>query len=252
MFLQWSSTKGGQAIMIHKKHGASGVVGYRKLWKSSCQKPQDRFQYYLAGMFLWWPSTKIVQAVMICQKTWLPGGLDLFSLYICVENFKKFLVRNHQTNFNITWQQCSFGDPVPRLFKPSWFIEKNGRQGAMAYFPYIAIYILYSYIKKLLVRNLWTKIVQSVMIHEKNIAARDRAYFPYIVNFKNLLVRNQRTNFNIIWQKCSHGDPLPRFFKPSWFIKKLGLQGRGLLSLYIYIENFKTLLLVETTGLISI
>ena len=34
--------------------------------KSSCQKPLDQFQYYLAEMFPWWPFTKIVQAIVIC------------------------------------------------------------------------------------------------------------------------------------------------------------------------------------------
>ena len=64
----------------------------------------------------------------------------------------------------------------------------------------------------------------------------------YIENFKNLLVRNHWTTFNIILQKCSFGDPLPRLFKPFGFVKKHGCQGRGLFSLYIYIENFKNLL----------
>ena len=41
----------------------------------------------------------------------------LFSLYIYTENFKILLVRNHLTDFNITWQECSFGDSLPRLFK---------------------------------------------------------------------------------------------------------------------------------------
>ena len=49
----------------------------------------DWFQYNLAGMILWWPSAKIVQAVMIRQKTWPLVGPSLFSLYICIENFKK-------------------------------------------------------------------------------------------------------------------------------------------------------------------
>ena len=41
---------------------------YRKLLKSSCQKPLDRFQYNLAEMFLLRPSTKIIQADVIRQK----------------------------------------------------------------------------------------------------------------------------------------------------------------------------------------
>ena len=76
----------------------------------------------------------------------------------------------------------------------------------------------------------------------KNMAARGRGLFSlyiYIENFKNLLVRNHWTDFNIILQKCSFGDPLPRLLKPFGFVKKHGRQGRGLFSLYIYIENFK-------------
>ena len=34
--------------------------------------------------------------------------------------------------------------------------------------------------------------------------------YIYIENFKNLLVRNRWTDFHIILQKCSFGDPLPR------------------------------------------
>ena len=66
--------------------------------------------------------------------------------------------------------------------------------------------------------------------------------YIYIENFKNLLVRNHWTDIHIILQKCSFGDPLPRLIKPFGFVKKHGRQGRGSFSLYIYIENFKNLL----------
>ena len=71
-----------------KKHGCQGaglifpIYLYRKLKKSSCQKPQDRFPYNFAEMFLWWSSTKIVQAIWICQKTWPPGGGLIFPIYL--------------------------------------------------------------------------------------------------------------------------------------------------------------------------
>ena len=122
-------------------------------------------------------------------------GRGLFSLYICIENFKNLLVRNHRTDFNIILQKCSFGDPLPRLFETFGFVKKHGRQGAGLIFP---IYI-------------------------------------YIKNFKNLLVRNHWTSFNIILQKCSFGDPLPRLFKPYGFVKKHGHQGAGLIfPIYLY------------------
>ena len=73
----------------------------------------------------------------------------LFSLYVCIENFKTLLVRNHWTDFHMILQKCSFGDPVARLFKPFGFVKKHGRQGVGggggggerggAYFPYISI-----------------------------------------------------------------------------------------------------------------
>ena len=103
--------------------------------KSSCQKPLDRFQYNFAEMFLWWSSTKIVQAIWIRQKTWPPGGWAYFPYIIYIENFKNLLVRNHWTDFNIILQKCSFGDPLPRLFKPFGFVKKHGRQGAGLIFP---------------------------------------------------------------------------------------------------------------------
>ena len=87
---------------------------------------------------------------------------------------------------------------LPRLFKPFGFVKKRGRQRGRSLF---SLYI-------------------------------------YMENFKNLLVRNQLTDFNIILQKCSFGDPLPRLFKPFGFVKKHDRQGRSFFSLYIYMEKF--------------
>ena len=150
-------------------------------------------------MFLWWSFTKIFRAIW--SKNMAARGRGLFSLYIYIENFKNLLVRNHWTDFHIILQKCSFGDPLPRLFRSFAFVKKHGRQGRALFSLYI-----------------------------------------YIENFKSLLVRNHKTDFNIILKKCSFGDPLPRLFKPFGFVKKHGRQGRGLFSLYIYIENFKNLL----------
>ena len=145
-------------------------------------------------MFPCWLSTKIVQVIVIHQKTWPPGGGAYFSLYIYIEKFKNFLVRNQWTDFNITWQECFFGDPLSRLFKPARFV--------------------------------------------KNMAARGRgivSLYIYIENFKNLLVRNRWIKFIVTWQECCFVDLLPRLFKPSWYIKKHGRQGSGLIfRIYLY------------------
>ena len=149
-------------------------------------------------MILGWSSFKIIQMVPVhCIS-----GSQKLKIDFLTKNLKNFLIRNHWTEFNIILQKCSFGDPLPRLFKPFGFVKKHGRQGAGLIFP---IYI-------------------------------------YIENFKNLLARNHWTDFNIILQKCSFGDLLPRLFKPFGFFKKHGHQGAGLITLYIYIENFKNLL----------
>ena len=103
-------------------------------------------------MFLWWSSTKIVQAIWILQKTWPPGGGAYFPYIIYIKNFKNLLVRNHWTDFNIILQKCSFGDPLPRLFKPFGFVKKHGRQWAGLFPPYIYV----ENFKSLLVRNHWT------------------------------------------------------------------------------------------------
>ena len=136
------------------------------------------------------------------SKNMAARGWGLFSLYIYIENLKNLLVRNHWTNFHIILQKWVCGDPLPRLFKPFGFV--------------------------------------------KNMAARGQGLFSlyiYVENLKNLLVRNPWTDCNIIWQKCSFGDPLLRLFKPFGFVKKHGRQGAGLIfPIYIYVENFKNLL----------
>ena len=53
--------------------------------------------------------------------------------------------------------------------------------------------------------------------------------------FKNLLVRNHWTDFNIILQKCSFSDPQGRLFKPFGFVKKHGRQGGAAYFPYISI-----------------
>ena len=136
-------------------------------------------------MILGWSSFKVVQMVPVhCISRSQELKIDFL-----IKNLKNLLVRNHWTNFNIILQKCSFGDPLPRLFKPFGFVKKHGHQGGRGLF---SLYI-------------------------------------YIENFKNLLVPNHWTDFNIILQKCSFYDPLQRLFKPFGFVKKHGHQGAGLI-----------------------
>ena len=150
------------------------------------------------------------------SKNMAARGQGLFSLYIYIENFKNLLVRNHQTDFNIILQKYSFGDPLPRLFKPFGFVKKHGRQGPELIFPiylYRKLKNFLSSCQKPLDRFpytfaemfLWwssTKVVQAILICQKAWPPGGGAnsVYIYVENFKNLLVRNHWTNFHIILQ----------------------------------------------------
>ena len=55
-------------------------------------------------------------------------GRGLFSLYSCIKHFKNLFVRNHWTNFNITWQKCSFGDPLSRFSSSRYDVSKKKKK----------------------------------------------------------------------------------------------------------------------------
>ena len=64
------------------------------------------------------------------SKNMVPRGHGLFSLYICIKHLKNVFVRNHWTDFNITWQKCSFGDPLSRFSSSHHGASKqHGRWG---------------------------------------------------------------------------------------------------------------------------
>ena len=129
------------------------------------------------------------------SKNMAARGRGLFSLYIYIENFKKSSCQKPLDRFQYNFAEMFL-----------WLSS--------------------------------TKIVQAISIRQKTWPPGGRAYFPYIIyieKFKNLLVRNHWTDFNIILQKCSLGDPRGRLFKPFGFVKKNGRQGAGLIfPIYLY------------------
>ena len=89
-----------------------------------------------------------------------------------------------------------------------------------------------------------TKIVEAIMIHQKVWPPGGKAYFPYMSIYetsKKLFIRKYWTDFSIIWQKCSLV-----MFKPSWFVKKHGHQGVGLIFPIYQCRKLK-IFLSETT-----
>ena len=148
-------------------------------------------------------------------------GRGLFSLYIYIENFKNLLVRNHWTDFNIILQKCSFGDALPRLFKPFGFVKKHGRQGAGLTFPmYLDRKLKKSSCQKPLDRfhyNLkemfpcWpsTKIVQVIMIHQNTWPPGGGAYFSLYIYIEKFSCQKPMGRFQyslagmFLWWPCT-------------------------------------------------
>ena len=115
-------------------HPLSVCPFVHNLSTTSPPKPLIGFLPNFTGMILAWSSFKIVQMVRFHIE--VTGAKNRF----LTKNLKNLLVRNHWTDFNIILQKCSFGEPLPRLFKPFGFVKKHSRQGALsAYFPYISI-----------------------------------------------------------------------------------------------------------------
>ena len=152
-----------------------------------------------------------------------------------IEKFKNFLVRNQWTDFNITAGMFLWW-PSTNIVQAGIIRQKTWPLGGGAYF-YLYIYI--ENFKNLLVRNRWIEFIvtwqeccfgdlqdcSSPHDTSKNMATRGRGLFSVYIcieNFKILLVRNHLTDFNITWQECCFGDPVPRLFKQSWFGKKHG------------------------------
>ena len=107
-------------------------------------------------MFLWWLSTKIVQAVMIGKKNMAARGGAYFPYISIYKTFKIILSETIGQIFNITRQECFFGDPLPELFKPSWFVQIQNRQWGWGQGRGRGLFSLYIYIEKfinLLVSN---------------------------------------------------------------------------------------------------
>ena len=45
------------------------------------------------------------------------------------KRLKRLLLLNQKMDFEIIIQECSLGDPLPKLLKQFRYVEQNGRQG---------------------------------------------------------------------------------------------------------------------------
>ena len=142
---------------------------------------------------------------------------------------------------------CSLGDPFQKLIVKFWFVKTfgSGEWGATCtiqksrnslkifssetagrilelfhrYVPWVTLFINCS----------WN------FDPSKNVALVNGGYLHYTEIkefFKNLLLWNRWSDFEIISQGCSLGDPFQNSFVKFWSIKKCGPGEWGLLALY--------------------
>ena len=142
MFPWWPSTKIVQVIMIRQKTWLPGGRAYfpyisiYKTLKIFFSETKGPISIQLGRNVSLVTLYKDCSSHHDSSKNIAARGRGLFSLYIYIENLyiKNLLVRNSWTEFNVTWQECCFGDLLPRLFKPSWYVKNHGPQGGGAYF----------------------------------------------------------------------------------------------------------------------
>ena len=112
----------------------------------------------------------------------------LVSIYIYIENFKNLLVRNRWIEFNVTWQECSFGEFYQDCSRPHDMSKNMAARGRGLFFSQKTLKFFLSettgLISILLGRNvsLVTFYQDCSSNHDssKNMAARGGAYFSYI------------------------------------------------------------------------
>ena len=104
---------------------------------------------------------------------------------------KNLLLRNRWSDFEIISQECSLGDSFQKLFAKFWSAQKHGSD-------------------------------------EWGLLGLHRDMKKFL---KNLLLRNCWSDFEIISQECSCGDPFQKLFAKFWSIHKHGSGEWGLLAL---------------------
>ena len=202
-------------------------------------------------MILGWSSFKVVQMVPVhCISRSQELKIDFLT-----KNLKNLLVRNNWTDFNIILQKCSFGDPLPRLFKPFGFVKRHGRQGAGLIFPMYLYRKLYkkSSCQKPLDRFqcnfaemfLWwssTQIVQAIPICQsssKNMAAWGAGLiFPmylYRKLYKKSSCQKPLDRFQCNFAEMFHWWSSTKIVQAIWICQKTWPPGGGAYFPYISI-----------------
>ena len=182
-----------------------------------------------------------------------------FLHYMDMKKFlKNLLLWNCWSDFEINSQECSLGDPFQKLlrnFDPSIKMALvNG--GCLHYMD----------MKKFLKNLLWNRWSDFEIISQEcslgdpfkkcsrnfdpsiNMAVVNGGFLHYMDMkkfLKNLLLQNRLSEFEIILQECSLGDPFQKVFAKFWSTKKHGSDELGLLALYRDMKKFLKNLLLQ-------
>ena len=86
----------------------------------------------------------------------------------------------------------------------------------------------------------FSKIVREILIRQKHVALVNGGFLHYTEMkefFKNLLLWNRWSDFEIISQICSLGDPFQKLFAKFWSVKNMALVNGGFLH-YTEMKEF--------------
>ena len=128
----------------------------------------------------------------------------------CVVNnfFKHLLLPNRLANLDQTWQECSLGGPLQKLFTEFDSIKNSGCHGnEIEFLAHLSTTCSGSYC-------------------DRSSSGVRPSIFPSFNNFfKNLLLQNQKANLDKTWQECSLGEAQQKLLKEFNSNKNSGCHG---------------------------
>ena len=161
--------------------------------------------------------------------------------------FKNLLLWNRWSDFEIISQNMFLGWPFSKMIVKFWFVKTcgSGEWGATCTIQKSRNSLkIFSSETAGRILELFHRYVPWVTLFKncswnfdpsKNVALVNGGYLHYTEIkefFKNLLLWNRWSDFEIISQGCSLGDPFQNSFVKFWSIKKCGPGEWGLLALY--------------------
>ena len=160
---------------------------------------------------------------------------------------KILLLRNCWSDFEIISQECSLGDPFQKFFAKFWSVHKHGsgEWGLLALYRHEEIHKKSSSPKSLF--RFWNNVPWMILLKNCsynfdpsiNMALWWMGFFLHYTDMKKFiknLFRNRWSDFEIISQECSLGDPFQKLFVKFWSVAK---HGSGKWGLFCTIQTWR-------------